>query len=179
MKNLVAAISGLAFLVSCGEPAETPAADAPAAAAEEQVNYAYTIENPDVWEIGSKKNTAVALAALKAWESNDQAGAAQYFSDSVKMMFDNTEQYLERDSALASMFGYRQSLKDVKIMMYDWIPTTSKDKSDEYVSIWYTQVVTNADGSVDSLAVMDDVKLKDGKIYELSEYTRKLGPPKK
>ena len=177
MKNLMTAIVGIGLSTACGEQATAPGAYAPAAA-EEPVSYAYTINKPDVWEIGSKKNTEIVLAALKAWENNDQAASTNYFADSIKMMMDNYEATLSKDSAMASMFGYRQSLKDVKITMHDWIPTTTKDKSEEYVSLWYTQVVTNADGSIDSLAVMDDLKLRNGKIYELSEYTRKLGPPK-
>ena len=36
-----------------------------------QINYPYTIDHPDNWDIGSTDNTMVALSALKAYENGN------------------------------------------------------------------------------------------------------------
>jgi hypothetical protein len=48
----------------------------------------------------------------------------------------------------------------------------SKDKKDEFVTIWYVQKSTDKKGKVDSLALINDMKIANGKIIELDEYTR-------
>ncbi len=175
MKIFGSLTAAILLLTACGEPAtETPAP----AAAEEQVNYVYTIEKPDQWEMGSKKNTEIALMALKGWETNNVAGTAQYWGDSVLMEFDNFSQKLGHDSAMAMITNYRASLKNAVITMHDFESVISKDKESEYVSLWYTQVVTDMKGNIDSVAVMNDLKFKNGKIIQLDEKVRKLGPPK-
>ena len=58
--------------------------------------------------------------------------------------------------------------------MGDWESVISKDKKEEWVTLWYSQTWEDMNGKTDSLAVIDDLRLKDGKIIRLDEYTRKL-----
>jgi len=46
----------------------------------------------------------------------------------------------------------------------------NKDKSEEWVSLWYSQVSTTKDGKSDTVSLYNDIKLKDGKVFRLSEY---------
>jgi hypothetical protein len=57
--------------------------------------------------------------------------------------------------------------------MYDWESVISKDKSEEWVTLWYSQKWETPKGAKDSTDVIDDLQLKNGKIIRLSEYTRK------
>ncbi len=62
----------------------------------------------------------------------------------------------------------------MNIKMDDWESVTSKDKKDEWVTMWYRQRWEDNKGIKDSVDVVNDLKMKDGKIIRLDEYTRKL-----
>jgi len=61
--------------------------------------------------------------------------------------------------------------------MHDWESVISKDKKEQYVSLWYTQVMEDNKGKTDSLAIMDDVKLK--MVRSLSWMKNPVNFPKK
>ena len=44
----------------------------------------------------------------------------------------------------------------------------------EYVTLWYREYSKDAKGAKDSIDVVNDLKMKDGKIIGLDEYLRKL-----
>jgi hypothetical protein len=137
-------------------------------------NYAYTIDHPDNWETGSSENTAVALNALKSFENGDVAKSMEYFGDSVHLLFDRMDVTVAKDS-LQSMFkSMRASFKNIDIKMEDWESVISKDNNEEYVTLWYKQINEDMNGKKDSVDLINDLKLKNGKIIQLSEYTRKL-----
>jgi ketosteroid isomerase-like protein len=58
--------------------------------------------------------------------------------------------------------------------MTDWESVISTDKKEEWVTVWYTQHWETKKGEKDSSAIINDMRLKDGKIIRLNEYTRKL-----
>jgi hypothetical protein len=43
------------------------------------MNYPYTIDHPDNWDMGSTANTMVGLSALKAFENGNVAESMKYF----------------------------------------------------------------------------------------------------
>ena len=59
---------------------------------ESKMDYAYTIENRDQWEWGSKDNTKIVLQSLKDWENGDYDAAVRNFADTVELKFDGFEQ---------------------------------------------------------------------------------------
>ena len=63
--------------------------------------------------------------------------------------------------------------------MQDWVSVISKDKEHEWVTLWYKQINTMKDGTVDSLSVIDDLKIKNGKVVILDEKVQKFPAPKK
>ncbi|HEY1017354.1 MAG TPA: hypothetical protein VGE25_00045, partial [Sediminibacterium sp.] len=58
------------------------------------------------------------------------------------------------------------------IKMEDFESVISKDKKDEYVTLWYKQIMTDNMGKTDSLAMINDFKIVNGKIVALSEAMR-------
>ena len=58
--------------------------------------------------------------------------------------------------------------------MDDYETVTSKDKKDNWVSLWYTQIMTDKKGNADSVYNMDDLKIDNGKIVVLDQKTRKF-----
>ncbi|MBI2731688.1 MAG: hypothetical protein HYX40_13235 [Sphingobacteriales bacterium] len=154
------------------EPAKDTAASAGTTAA--APNYPYTIKHPDNWEIGSTANTMTALSALKAWEEGKMDASIGYFADSVQALFDGLDKKMSKDSLKAMFTNVWNSYKGVNIKMEDWESVISKDKSEEWVTLWYTQYVESKKGEKDSSAIINDIQLKDGKIIRLAEYTRKM-----
>lgn len=137
-----------------------------------QPHYAYTIDKPDNWDKGDPKNIEVSLNALKAFEENRIDDCAGYFADSVRWMSDYVDQNFSKDSLKAYLMMGRGSMASMKVKMEDFESVISKDKKDEYVTLWYKQYVTDKTGKTDSLGVINDLKLKNGKIVVLDEAIR-------
>jgi hypothetical protein len=66
------------------------------------------------------------------------------------------------------------AMKSDKIDMKDWEAVVSKDKKENWVTVWYTQKWTDAKGVADSAELVNDASLKDGKIFKLDEYVRRF-----
>lgn len=177
MKLLVMLMVGGFLFASCNNAtSSSPDAtnDTTATAANVQkMDYPYTIEHPDYWETGSQQNTMNALSALKAWENKNMDESLKYFADSIHVQFDGIDKMVSNDT-LKAMLTPAPTLKDWPIKMQDWESVISKDKKEEYVTLWYREYAINTKGEKDSMDVINDLKMKDGKIIGLDQYVRKL-----
>lgn len=177
MKKLFLLIAAGAIFTSCNNASSTTATAAGDTTARvvnaTQVTYPYTIDHPDYWEVGSQQNTLNALTALKAWENKNMDESLKYFADSVRVQFDGIDKMVSNDT-LKVMLTPRATLKDWPIKMQDWESVISKDKKEEYVTLWYREYSINMKGDKDSMDVINDLKMKDGKIIGLDQYLRKL-----
>lgn len=81
---------------------------------------------------------------------------------------------MPRDSVKAILGGWWNGYKTARIVMRDWESVISKDKSEEWVTLWYTEHWETKAGVKDSAAFVNDMRLKNGKIISLNEYTRRL-----
>ena len=140
----------------------------------EKVDYPYTIDHPDNWNIGSSANTVTALTALKAFEEGDVEKSVAQFGDSVHLQFDALDTTLSNDSLKAMFTSLRNGYKSINVKMSDWESVVSKDGKEEWVTMWYKQIWEDNKGKKDSADYIDDMKFKNGKIIRLDEYTRKL-----
>ncbi len=140
----------------------------------EKPNYPYSIKNPDNWLVGSPANTMIALSSLKKWEEGKMDESAAYFADTVNLKFDGLDKTMPRDSVKSMLAGLWNTYKTVDIRMEDWESVISKDKSEEWVTIWYTEHWETKNGVKDSAALINNFKIVNGKIVKLDEYTRKL-----
>jgi hypothetical protein len=176
-------LAGIAFS-ACNNPATESKDDTtkdsvavePASAT--KMNYPYTIEHPDGWEMGSNDNTMAALSSLKAYETGNMDECLKYFGDTVRLAFNEYEATVPHDSLKAMFTKSRGKLKSMEIKMDDWESVISKDKTTEYVSLWYKEIWEDANGKKDSLSQMDDLRMKNGKIIGIDEKSRKY-PSKK
>lgn len=170
-------MAGFAFSSCNNQPTESKEAmkdSSTATASSAIMNYPYTIEHPDNWDRGSTANTMIALSALKAFENGNVAESVKYFGDSVRLQFDGLDKTMSADSLREMFTKLRNNMKSMKVKMDDWESVISKDKKDEWVTLWYRQKWEDAKGNKDSADFVDDLKIKDGKIIRLDEYTRKL-----
>lgn len=187
MKKLLF-IAWVLFTVSCNNKNEkteatssdsTTAASDKMAASTEPLDYPYTLDKGDRdWQPGNKSNALTVLKALKAYENNNIAECVSYFGDSVMLLFDNYEKKLPHDS-LANFFSAgRDQNSAISVKMEDWESVISKDKKDEWVTLWYKQTWTDKKGKTDSVEVVNDAKMVNGKIVVLDETIRHFAAKK-
>jgi hypothetical protein len=67
----------------------------------------------------------------------------------------------------------------IKIVMHDFESVVSKDKKDEYVTMWYKQVYKDKNGKIDSVDAVNDFKFVNGKIVALDEALRHFPAPQR
>ena len=165
----------ICMCISCNNPADKATVKVDSADAKSV--YAYTIEKPDNWVMGSTKNTAIALAALKAFENNKIDESLSYFADTVDWKADYFDAKLPKDSLAAIFKSMWNETASLKVDMHDFESVKSKDNKEEYVTLWYKETVTDKKGKIDSLEMVNDIKMMNGKIISLVESMRHF--PKK
>lgn len=183
MKKLIFIIAPLCLLACNEKSAETKQTIADTASnnttsagtSSPSTDYPYKIDHPDYWEINTNANTMSALTALKSWETRDMAKSASFFADTIKLEFDGPTMTVTRDSLQKIFTSDTSRFKSVQIMMEDWESVISKDKSMEWVTLWYKQIIEDKKGKIDSMRIVNDLQFdKNGKIKRLAEYKRKL-----
>jgi hypothetical protein len=150
MRKLFSLCFIMYLVSSCTTPTEKTS-EKTVSADSSKTNLVYTVKNPDNWDMGNTKNVAVAFNALKAFEEHKIDESLGFFGDSVL---------------------WKADYMDTKLDMHDFESVISKNKKDEYVTIWYVQTSTDKKGKIDSIAMINDMKIVNGKIVELDEYTR-------
>ncbi|MGG9971054.1 hypothetical protein ACQ33O_04590 [Ferruginibacter sp. SUN002] len=180
MKKLMLIVIAAIFATGCNNTTTATKEDAKESSSTEKIDYAYLPANhePDYWERGDQKNIAIVLKSLKGFENKNVEQAIEPFADSVLWQVGGVDAKLSRDSLKSMMTNDLKNIASVKIVMNDYESVISKDKKLEYVSLWYKQITTDAKGKVDSMICMDDAKIVKGKIVELEEKVRPLGPRK-
>ncbi len=171
MKKMLTLCLLIYISVSCSNPAgkETAKTDS---AGEAKPVYAYTINKPDNWETGSSQNTAIVLSSLKAFENNKIDESLTNFADTVRWRADYMDAKFSKDSMKAMFIKSWSEMASMKIDMHDFESVISKDKKDAYVTLWYVQTSTDKKGKTDSMSVINDLKIVNGKITELDEAIR-------
>lgn len=175
MKKLFC-IALLALATGCSTPAgkETTTAVkdsmAAAPAATEKIEYPYTLPRPyQNWQAGNQQHVVTVLKSLKAYETGDVTAAATAFADSAELRFDYYHAKLSNDSLKKIFTQMRAGITSMTIDMQDWEPVISSDKKEEWVTLWYKQKWTDKKGKTDSMNVIDDAKIENGKIAILDE----------
>ena len=184
MKQILLAACAAFIFAGCNDSKkeETTASEpvaATTATTETKAPLAYTLEKPyRNWEIGSHQNVVTAMAALKAFADKDFAALEATIGDSMEVSFDYMNEKMAKDSAVRMFTKLRGTYGDIKVIMYDYVPVIAGDKSEEWVTLWYKQVWQDSKGKWDSAAVIDDCKMKNGKMILLDEKMQKY-PVKK
>lgn len=162
------------LIISCNNKSESTASTADTTKTEvsrsEALVYPYTLDEPyKDWQPGDQKHAVTVMSSLKGFETGDIDAAMAGFGDSVEIRFDYFQAKLSHDSLKKFLANERANYTSMTIKMGDWESVISKDKKTEYVTLWYRQIWTDKKGKTDSLAVIDDCKIVNGKIVELDE----------
>jgi hypothetical protein len=175
MKKLLLFAGIAIFVTSCnnkGENAGTGSTDTTKMAtstAEEPV-LAFQLDEPyKDWQPGDKQHAVTVMTGLKAYVDGNIDACVATFGDSVDLHFDYVRKKLSNDSLKKYFTQERANYGNITIKMDDWESVISKDKKTEYVTMWYKQIMTDKKGKTDSLGIVDDCKIVNGKIVELDE----------
>lgn len=174
MKRVLFFVCIAFFVTSCNNKSESAAGTGDStktdASKSEELVYPYTLDEPyKDWQPGDKKHAVTAMNSLKGFENGDIAACIAGFGDSVELRFDYFQAKLSNDSLKKYFTQERANYSNITIKMGDWESVISKDKKTEYVTMWYKQIWTDKKGKTDSLAIIDDCKIVNGKIVELDE----------
>ncbi|TCD00661.1 hypothetical protein EZ449_20055 [Pedobacter frigidisoli] len=135
--------------------------------------YPYTPKKNRNWEMNAdSKNMVVAMSALKAFANLDTTSLKPLLGDSLQLNVDGYEFKGTSSQFLKEAKHEMDKFKSIKIMLEDMESVISKDKTEEYVSLWYTQASEMKDGKTDTVNFFNDFKLKNGKVVHWSEYVQ-------
>ena len=176
MKQTIVIFCLIIALASCNNAAPTQTATdstaTTAKAAATEVVLPYKLEQPyKNWQIGSTENVALAMKALKAYVDKDFATLTSLTGDSLDVTFDYFHSKMSRDSATKFFTVGRAMYSDLTVSMNDYESVISADKKDEWVTIWYKENSKDNKGVADSMSIINDIKMKDGKMIILNEMT--------
>jgi hypothetical protein len=171
--------AGIALAAGCSTPAtkegameakDSMAVTTTGAAYATVTDYPYTLAKPwQNWQAGDPQLAVTALKALRSFETGDVAGSMANFADSVELRFDYLHATLSKDSLTKFFTAERAKYATLNIEMQDWEPVISADKKETWVTMWYKQKWTDKKGKADSLNVIDDCKMVNGKVAVLDE----------
>jgi len=169
MKKISIAIVGTLLFAAC-QPKETSSTTNEVA---DTTKYAYTLKKDHHWEMNpDHKNLQTALNALKAFATLDTAALKPLIGDSVELTVDYYQFKGTGNQFIKEAKTHMDKFNSIEINMTDWESVISKDKSEEWVSLWYEQVSKMKDGKIDSVSYFNDFKLQNGKIVAWSEYAQ-------
>ncbi len=142
------------------------------AAKKETYTYPYIAKYSLNWQPGDEKYAVLVLNSFKKYTDGDVKGAFAYFADSVEFIADKFHFIGKKDSLEAMMTPMRANAASMSLKPDTWITAYYPDKNDTWVTIWSTQTWTDKKGKMDSVYLVDDVLVKDGKIAQVDEKQR-------
>ena len=145
---------------------------------EPSIDYAYKIGRPDNWMIGPTENAQKALQALKDFENGKIGDCLKAFADTITLHLEGLDARLPKDSVKKLFETGRSQMKNMTITMYDFQSVQSKDGKEQWVTLWFKEKYQDDTNAWDSVSVVNDFKIENGKIVLLDEKMRHFGPRK-
>jgi len=143
------------------------------AATADTTKYPYTIKKEQNWEMNpDSKNAVTAMTLIKTFENLDTANMGKVLADSVAFDLDGYRFKGTKPQFLKEIQAEFEKMKGFNIEMQDMESVVNKDKTEEWVSLWYNQVSTTKAGKADTVALYNDIQFKNGKVVRLSEYVQ-------
>lgn len=137
----------------------------------QQADLPYTKIAKYDWQFNpDQKNEIIVLNVFKAMENLDHETIGKYTADSLESNIDGVKFNGTREQIMQLNKDFFATLKTLKVVPQDWRSVISKDKSEEWVSVWFSQYWEDKTGKKDSVKVFNDIKLSKGKITAWNEY---------
>jgi hypothetical protein len=165
------------LLISCQSESKPAIAKSDSSSVKESITYPFTPKYSINWRPGDEKNAVIVLNCLKHYIDGDMKGTFADMADTVDFYGDNFHFHGSKDSLQSIIGAERNELASVSKVFDTWLTAYYPDNGDTWVTLWYTEIMTDKKGKTDSLFYVDDVLLKDGKIKEYDEKVRHFEKP--
>jgi hypothetical protein len=140
----------------------------------ETLAYPFTANYSLNWQPGDEKNAVFVFNCLKKYVAGDIPGSAAYFADTAEFIGDRFYFKGSRDSLTKILAEMRNASAAVSKNFEKWITLYYPDKNETRVTLWYTEIMTNKKGKVDSIYYTDDVLIKNERIVVYDEKQRQF-----
>jgi len=178
MKKILALVFISAAFFGCGSEPKKDEAKTDSTAKKEPLVYPFTAKYSLNWQPGDEKNAVLALTSFKKYVDGDVKGAFDYFADSIEFIADKFHFVGKKDSLVAMMIPMRAEMTSMSVQPDTSLTASYPDKNETWVTVWSTQTWTDKKGKTDSVYLVDDILIKDGKIHEVDEKQREFPVPK-
>jgi hypothetical protein len=129
--------------------------------------------------MGDPANGKLVLDMWKDFDDNAFERHADMFADTAMIFLSDGQVVKGRDSMMAGVKQYRNSLASVKSDVHAYMSLKSVDHNENWVAIWGTEHDTWKDGKTSSVELHEIWRLnKDGKIDMIRQFSRKAEPAK-
>jgi hypothetical protein len=139
----------------------------------------YTATYSSQFELGDSKNAETILNIWKSWDDGTISSSRKFFADTAHFYFrDGSKLEGNMDSVMANIQRFRNSLASVKNTVHMYMTLKSKDKNENWVFIWATEVITDRQGKTDSAGLQESWRFnRDGKVDLLYQFGKNLVAP--
>ncbi|HEV7424011.1 MAG TPA: hypothetical protein VGO21_02355 [Candidatus Paceibacterota bacterium] len=179
LKQLLPAMLTIVYLLSChnGSKSSDDKNDG-SSAVRDSLAYPFTASYSLKWQPGDEKNALLVLNCLKKYVAGDINGSAAYFADTAEFVGDKFYFKGGRDSLTKILADMRNASAAVSKNFETWATIFYPDKNETWVTLWYTEIMTDKKGRVDSIYYTDDVLIKNDRIVVYDEKQRLFPSPK-
>lgn len=135
----------------------------------------YAAQYSSRFEMANAANSKMILELWKDWDDNTFSKHADYFADTVTMIFTSGQVVKGKDNVIAGATQFRSSLANVKSQVDAWISTKSIDKNENWVCIWGSETDTDKNGKETVMRIHEIWRInKDGKVDFMQQYTGEM-----
>ena len=174
MRNCLLLLGASAIIMSCNNGAAKTEAGNDTAVAKMDVALPYTASYSSSFEMGNADHSAMILqGSWKDWEMNTLDNMKNWAADTLTVYHSDNSMVKGIDSLAARWKRGRAKYSAVATTIDAVIPVHSKDKNENWVLVWATEVDTNPDGKKDTAYVMETWRInKDSKADLLYQFDR-------
>ena len=118
-------------------------------------------------------SATILQGSWKDWEENKLDNMKSWVADTIVAFQSDNSMVEGADSLMARWKRGRAEFTSVKDSINAVIPVYSTDKKENWVLVWATEINTKADGTKDTIAIMETWRMnKDGKADLLLQFDR-------
>ncbi|MDQ6815515.1 MAG: hypothetical protein M3040_17435 [Bacteroidota bacterium] len=140
-----------------------------------QVAMALPVSYSSSFEMGKSQDAAAAVVqgSWKDWQDANMGNMKNWMADSVVLLMSDNKRIVGIDSAMAEWKRARSKYSNVIDTINAVLPVYSKDKKENWVLVWATEMNTSLEGKKDTMQVMETWRInKDGKADLVMQYDR-------
>lgn len=167
------------FVIACNNEKSTESKASEDTTATSKVTLPAKMSYDGSATIGKTENIATVMNFNLDFIAGKFDNYASYLADSVTYtLADGSKFNNVRDSAIAAIKGWRESMTDARQSYISAFAVDNKDKGDEWVMQWIDEAHDYKDGKKEHLILHEDYRLVNGKIREMFQYAQAI-PEKK